>query len=104
LGGNSRTSIICTITAATVNAEETNSTLKFASRAKTIQNKPQMNEVLDDQTMLKKLQKEVQGLKEQLREGVQLEQMLLLQDEKRKVTIKSSNKVILSDGTRQGTD
>ena len=46
LGGNSKTSIICTITPASKFVEESISTLKFASRAKTIQNKPELNEVI----------------------------------------------------------
>lgn len=66
LGGNSRTAIICTITPAAVHCEETHSTLMFASRAKSITNKPKVNEVMNEQTMLKKLQKEVDALKKQL--------------------------------------
>lgn len=38
----------------------------FASRAKSITNKPTVNEVMDEQTMLKRLQKEVDSLKKQL--------------------------------------
>jgi len=45
LGGNARTAIICTITPSGDYQEETHSTLKFAIRAKTIQNKPEVNEV-----------------------------------------------------------
>ena len=47
LGGNSLTAIICTISPATVNYYQTLSTLRFASRAKVVKNKPQINEVLD---------------------------------------------------------
>lgn len=67
LGGNSRTSIICTVTNAAVHAEETLSTLKFATRAKTIKNKAEVNEVLDDQAMLRKYKKEIDNLKKKLR-------------------------------------
>ncbi|ORY05417.1 kinesin-domain-containing protein [Basidiobolus meristosporus CBS 931.73] len=49
LGGNARTAIICAITTASNFYEETTSTLKFASRAKTISNKPEVNEVLTDE-------------------------------------------------------
>ena len=45
LGGNARTAIICTITPASAHVDETISTLKFASRAKTITNRPEVNEV-----------------------------------------------------------
>ncbi|EKX53682.1 hypothetical protein GUITHDRAFT_64226, partial [Guillardia theta CCMP2712] len=58
LGGNSRTSIICTITPAAVHTEETLSTLKFATRAKTIKNTVTVNEVLDDQALLRRYKKE----------------------------------------------
>ena len=88
LGGNSRTAIICTITPAAIHCEETHSTLKFASRAKTITNKPQVNETLDDQTMLKRLQKEVTSLKNKLagiKDGNYIEEVNKLQLEKQKV-------------------
>ena len=67
LGGNSRTSIICTVTNAVMHAEETLSTLKFATRAKTIKNTAEVNEVLDDQAMLRKYKKEIDNLKKKLR-------------------------------------
>ena len=47
LGGNARTAIICNITPTVL--DETSSTLKFACSAKTVQNQPQVNEVLSDQ-------------------------------------------------------
>ncbi|KAJ1921252.1 hypothetical protein H4219_000851 [Mycoemilia scoparia] len=57
LGGNARTAIICTITPALAYAEETLSTLKFASRAKTITNKPEINEELRGDALLRKLKR-----------------------------------------------
>jgi hypothetical protein len=84
LGGNSKTSIICTVTPASRFIEESISTLKFASRAKTIQNKPQLNEVkitimpimctdnlillqiVSDEALLKQYKKEIGLLKKQL--------------------------------------
>ncbi len=45
LGGNARTSIICTVTPASLHIDETLSTLRFANRAKKITNRPQVNEV-----------------------------------------------------------
>jgi centromeric protein E len=45
LGGNANTAIICTITPANAYSDDSISTLKFASRAKIIQNKPQVNKV-----------------------------------------------------------
>jgi centromeric protein E len=46
LGGNAKTAIICTITPTVKFIEESFSTLKFASRAKKMKNKPEMNEVI----------------------------------------------------------
>lgn len=68
LGGNARTAIICTITPASLHAEETISTLKFASRAKTIRNQPEINEVVSDEVMLKQYRREISDLKKQLDE------------------------------------
>ena len=44
LGGNSKTIMICAISPADFNYEETLSTLRYASRAKKIQNKAVVNE------------------------------------------------------------
>ncbi|WAR23077.1 CENPE-like protein [Mya arenaria] len=60
LGGNSKTAIICTITPAHI--EESDSTLKFASRAKNIVNKTHVNEVMSDEAMLKKMRRQIQNL------------------------------------------
>lgn len=52
LGGNSLTSIICTISP---NADHVNlsfSTLRFATRAKAVENKARVNEVIDDHKLL----------------------------------------------------
>lgn len=45
LAGSSRTAILCCVTPASMHTDETVSTLKFASRAKTIKNKIEINEV-----------------------------------------------------------
>ncbi|GFS78714.1 centromere-associated protein E [Nephila pilipes] len=64
LGGNALTAIICTVTPACL--EETHSTLKFASQAKCIKNKPQVNEVLTEQALLKRYANEIKKLTEKL--------------------------------------
>jgi centromeric protein E len=46
LGGNATTSIVCTVTPAMLHIDETLSTLRFATRAKKITNRPKVNEVL----------------------------------------------------------
>jgi len=46
--------------------EETLSTLKFASGAKKIKNKPEINEVISDEALLQKYRKEISSLKQKL--------------------------------------
>ena len=48
LGGNAASAIISTVSPAAMNYNLTLSTLRFALRAKTVQNKPQVNEMLSD--------------------------------------------------------
>lgn len=45
LGGNSLSCIICTVSPATLNYYQTLSTLRFATRAKTVKNKAKVNEI-----------------------------------------------------------
>eukprot|EP00667_Euglena_gracilis_P000091 EG_transcript_91 len=66
LGGNSKTAIICNISLAPGNFQQTQSTLQFASRAKKIETSAKINEVTDDRTELKKCKREIGELKKQL--------------------------------------
>ncbi|XP_028932852.1 centromere-associated protein E isoform X3 [Ornithorhynchus anatinus] len=66
LGGNAKTAIICTITP--MSFDETLSTLQFASTAKYMKNAPHVNEVLDDEALLKRYRKEIMDLKKRLEE------------------------------------
>ncbi|NXX75086.1 CENPE protein, partial [Urocolius indicus] len=66
LGGNAKTVIICTITP--VSFDETLGTLQFANTAKGMKNTPKVNEVLDDDALLKRYRKEILDLKKQLEE------------------------------------
>lgn len=65
LGGNSRTAVICTIAPAF--RDESISTLKFANRAKQIKNKPIVNEVMDQASMLKRYRQQISKLKKELK-------------------------------------
>ncbi|XP_078004966.1 uncharacterized protein LOC110223091 [Phascolarctos cinereus] len=88
LGGNAKTLIICTITP--LFFDETLSTLQFASTAKYMKNTPRVNEVLDDEALLKRYQQEIIDLKKQLEEIVsethiqtmEKDQLALLLEEK----------------------
>ncbi|KAG8454140.1 hypothetical protein GDO86_000690, partial [Hymenochirus boettgeri] len=64
LGGNAKTVIICTVTP--VSFDETLSTLQFASTAKHVRNTPHVNEVLDDEALLRRYRKEILDLKKQV--------------------------------------
>ncbi|KAJ1654047.1 hypothetical protein IWQ61_005952 [Dispira simplex] len=68
LGGNAKTAIICTITLAGSHVEETLSTLKFANRAKNVCNKPQINEELSGEALLRVYNQEISMLKKKLDE------------------------------------
>ncbi|XP_075642982.1 kinesin-like protein KIN-7N [Castanea sativa] len=66
LGGNAKTSIICTIAPEEVHIEETKGTLQFASRAKRITNCAQVNEILTDAALLKRQKLEIEDLRKKL--------------------------------------
>ncbi|XP_073416580.1 interferon-induced very large GTPase 1-like [Dendrobates tinctorius] len=68
LGGNSKTVMLATISPASINYQETLSTLKYADNAKCIVNNPRVNEDLKARTIAD-LAKEVKGLREQLQQA-----------------------------------
>ena len=65
LGGNTKTVMISAIGPADYNVDETLSTLRYASRAKKIQNKPRINEDPKD-AMIREFHDELTRLREQL--------------------------------------
>ena len=65
LGGNSKTVMICALSPASINYEETLSTLRYADRAKKIQNKAVINESEHDK-MVRMLKEENVGLKKMI--------------------------------------
>lgn len=65
LGGNSKTLMIANIGPSSYNFEETLSTLRYANRAKSIENQPKINENPKD-AMLRDFQQEIANLKKQL--------------------------------------
>ncbi|XP_021866877.1 kinesin-like protein KIN-7O [Spinacia oleracea] len=77
LGGNANTAIICNITLAQIHADETKSSLQFASRALRVTNCARVNEVLTDAALLKRQKKEI----EELRGKLQSSQSEHLEDE-----------------------
>lgn len=69
LGGNSKTVMCATISPADLNYVETISTLRYAGRAKSIQNRAHMNFDPKD-ALLRHFQEEIEELKRQLEEGL----------------------------------
>ena len=65
LGGNTKTVMIANVGPADYNFDETLNTLRYASRAKNIQNKPRINEDPKD-ALLREYQDEISKLREQL--------------------------------------
>ncbi|EHB05164.1 Kinesin-like protein KIF11 [Heterocephalus glaber] len=66
LGGRTRTSIIATVSPASLNLEETLSTLEYAHRAKNILNKPEVNQKLTKKALIKEYTEEIERLKRDL--------------------------------------
>ena len=78
LGGNSKTVMICALSPKSINYEETLSTLRYANRAKKIQNKAVINESEHDKTvkLLKEenddFKKKIEALMKKLGDGISL--------------------------------
>ncbi|KAF8471700.1 P-loop containing nucleoside triphosphate hydrolase protein [Kalaharituber pfeilii] len=66
LGGRTKTCIIATVSPAKVNLEETMSTLDYATRAKNIRNKPQLNQLMTKKALLTEYANEIERLKADL--------------------------------------
>ncbi|PKU68216.1 Kinesin-like protein NACK1 [Dendrobium catenatum] len=66
LSGHGLVSLICTVTPASSNMEETHNTLKFASRAKRVEIYASRNRIIDEKSLIKKYQREISSLKQEL--------------------------------------
>ena len=67
LGGNCRTTVICTLSPSALSAEESASTLSFANRAMRVLVRIKVNEVVDDTVLLQRAQAEIARLRRKLR-------------------------------------
>jgi kinesin family protein 11 len=81
LGGRTKTTIIATISPARINLEETMSTLDYAARAKDIQNKPQVNQMLNKKTVIAEFVADIERLKSALHAARLKNGIFLPQDE-----------------------
>ncbi|GBP45768.1 Kinesin-like protein KIF3A [Eumeta japonica] len=75
LGGNSKTVMIATVGPAESNYVETISTLRYASRAKSIENRTHVNSEPGD-ALLTRFQQEIDQLKKQLEESTTVEEIV----------------------------
>lgn len=66
LGGRNKTCVIATITPGSSSVEETASTLDYAYRAKSIKNRPTVNQMIAKHVLLKEYTEEIQKLKKEL--------------------------------------
>nr|CAG4715957.1 unnamed protein product [Naegleria fowleri] len=92
LGGNTKTVMVANFSPADFNYEETLSTLRYADRAKHIQNKPKINEDPKD-AMLRQLKEEIENLRAQL-------QQTQAQSQAPVVVGSSTTTVIVSDNSQ----
>lgn len=63
LAGNTRTAIICAVSPAEKYNEETRSTLNFADSASALVTHVEVNEVMDDKSLIKKLSAELRQVR-----------------------------------------
>jgi hypothetical protein len=66
LSGNARMAIIVCATPSELYLEETRSSLQFAARAKLVKTRAQVNEVMDDRSIIRRLQRELAEAKRQV--------------------------------------
>lgn len=66
LGGRNKTCVIATVTPGSNSVEETASTLDYAYRAKSIKNRPTVNQMIAKHVLLKEYTEEIQKLKREL--------------------------------------
>lgn len=66
IGGNCKTIFIANLWPEASHIEETLSTLRFATRMKQVQNEPVVNEAMDQPMLIKRYEKEIRDLKQEL--------------------------------------
>ncbi|KAI1459941.1 kinesin-domain-containing protein [Annulohypoxylon moriforme] len=97
LGGRTKTCIIATISPAKSNLEETISTLDYAFRAKNIRNKPQVNQRINKETLLKDLTREIERLRSELIVTRQRNGVYLTNESYEEMTAQSESRRIQND-------
>ncbi|KAK6946305.1 Kinesin motor domain, partial [Dillenia turbinata] len=92
--------LICTVTPASSNMEETHNTLKFASRAKRVEIFASRNRIIDEKSLIKKYQREISSLKQELDQlrsgmivGVNHEELLSLRQQLEEGQVKMQSRL-----------
>ncbi|VAH05131.1 unnamed protein product [Triticum turgidum subsp. durum] len=100
LSGHGHVSLICTITPASSNMEETHNTLKFASRAKRVEIYASRNRLVDEKSLIKKYQREISSLKQELDEfrrgmlgGASQEEIMILRQQLEEGQVKMQSRL-----------
>ncbi|XP_039006501.1 kinesin-like protein KIN-7D, mitochondrial isoform X1 [Hibiscus syriacus] len=100
LSGHGHVSLICTVTPASSNMEETHNTLKFASRAKRVEIYASRNKIIDEKSLIKKYQKEISVLKQELDQlrqgmlvGVNHEELMILKQQLEEGQVKMQSRL-----------
>ncbi|KAK7849823.1 kinesin-like protein kin-7d [Quercus suber] len=100
LSGHGHVSLICTVTPASSNMEETHNTLKFASRAKRVEIYASRNKIIDEKSLIKKYQREISVLKQELDQlkkgmivGVNHEEILTLRQKLEEGQVKMQSRL-----------
>ncbi|KAI3441272.1 uncharacterized protein J3R85_002542 [Psidium guajava] len=100
LSGHGHVSLICTVTPASSNMEETHNTLKFASRAKRVEIYASRNKIIDEKSLIKKYQREISVLKQELDQlrrgmlvGVSHEEILTLKQQLEEGQVKMQSRL-----------
>lgn len=100
LSGHGHVSLICTVTPATSNMEETHNTLKFASRAKRVEIYASRNKIIDEKSLIKKYQREISSLKQELDQlrrgmiaGINHEEFMSLKQQLKEGQVKMQSRI-----------
>lgn len=100
LGGRTKTCIIATISPAKASLDETLSTLEYANRAKSIKNKPQVNQQMSKKLLIKEYILEIERLKQALTASRSKNGIYLTEENYKEITEESESRRILAEEQR----
>lgn len=95
LGGQTKTCIIATISPAKVSLDETLSTLEYASRAKSIRNKPRVNQTTSKQALIKDYVAEIERMRGDLLASRQKNGVYMTEESLQTMTEESESRRLL---------